>query len=264
MASWYSNLVSKTSTQISNIRTTLLSSEADGDTEDDTHVCRVLRNYYTEKGRPFPPWLPPDPKAPPPTQPLYAQSTSQIGARYGGGMGAQGGGAAQQGGLSSLWGDGGGAQPPPQAPQSLRAGRAQPAPMGQRGGREEVMARPLPSQRSGSYQSGGPAAAAPPPAAGGASSAQDRLRQRFRGGGSSRGSSPSQGGQSPFQLPGGASGYDAGPAGGGGGDQPFVSNNAPWSTGDDPYAGGGGGYQRQAPSGASRRQGLPSGPRGYR
>ncbi|PTB78540.1 hypothetical protein M440DRAFT_1320659, partial [Trichoderma longibrachiatum ATCC 18648] len=74
MSSWYSNLVTKTSSQISNLRSTLLSSEADGDTEDDTHVCRVLRNYYTEKGRPFPGWLPPDPKAPPPqmTQAVYA------------------------------------------------------------------------------------------------------------------------------------------------------------------------------------------------
>ena len=64
MSSWYSNLLTKTSSQISNLRSTLLYSEADGDTDDDTHVCRVLRNYYVEKGRPFPPWLPPDPKVP--------------------------------------------------------------------------------------------------------------------------------------------------------------------------------------------------------
>ena len=31
--------------------------EADGDTEDDSHISRVLRNYYTEQGRPFPLWL---------------------------------------------------------------------------------------------------------------------------------------------------------------------------------------------------------------
>lgn len=65
MASWYSNLLTKTSSQISSLRSTLLSGESDGDTEDDTHVCRVLRGYYAEKGRPFPAWLPPIPKPPP-------------------------------------------------------------------------------------------------------------------------------------------------------------------------------------------------------
>ncbi|KAJ4141838.1 hypothetical protein NW754_014628 [Fusarium falciforme] len=54
MASWYSNLVQKTSSQISSLRQNLLSGDADGDTEDDTHVCRVLRGYYAEKGRPPP------------------------------------------------------------------------------------------------------------------------------------------------------------------------------------------------------------------
>ncbi|POR36970.1 Uncharacterized protein TPAR_02828, partial [Tolypocladium paradoxum] len=63
MTSWYSNLLTKTSSQISSLRSTLLASDADGDSEDDTHVCRVLRNYYADKGRPLPPWLPPDPKA---------------------------------------------------------------------------------------------------------------------------------------------------------------------------------------------------------
>ncbi|KAL2207559.1 hypothetical protein CC79DRAFT_754823 [Sarocladium strictum] len=262
MASWYSNILTKTTSQISNLRTTLLSSEADGDTEDDTHVCRVLRDYYTEKGRPFPAWLPPDPKAPPPTQPIYAQPAgSQVGSRYGS-MG-QTGPAGQQSGLSSLWGDSSAQQQQQQAPQSLRAGRgAAPGPMPQRGGREDIMARPLPSQRLGSYQTAQTSSPSPgPPSSGGGSSAQDRLRQRFRGGGNSRGSSPSQGGQSPFQPPGGAAGYDGG---GGGGDTAYTAANSPWATGDDPYGGGGGGYQRPPPAGASRRQGLPSGPRSYR
>ncbi|KAK0383451.1 hypothetical protein NLU13_9362 [Sarocladium strictum] len=270
MASWYSNILTKTTSQISNLRTTLLSSEADGETEDDTHVCRVLRDYYSEKGRPFPAWLPPDPKAPPPTQPLYAQPAgSQVGSRYGG-LG-QAGATGQQGGFSSLWGDSGAQQQqqqqPPQAPQSLRSARSSASgPTPQRGGRDDVMARPLPSQRQGSYQTQQSAQSPAPAPVGGGSSAQDRLRQRFRGGANSRGSSPSQGGQSPFQPPGGAAGYDGGGGGGGGNDSPYVASNAPWSTGDNPYAngGGGGGYQRPPPPGAGRRQGLPSGPRGYR
>ncbi|KAK4066991.1 uncharacterized protein Triagg1_7991 [Trichoderma aggressivum f. europaeum] len=168
MSSWYSNLVTKTSSQISNLRSTLLSSEADGDTEDDTHVCRVLRNYYTEKGRPFPNWLPPDPKAPPPqmTQAVYAQS--QVGSRYGGLGGPQQPGA---GGLSSLW-DSGPAQPPqPQIPQSLRAGRPATTQPGT-STRDELLGRGGQAPRAGSYSGPGPAPAG---------SAQDRLKQRLWG-----------------------------------------------------------------------------------
>ncbi|KAK0727261.1 Sec1-binding region of Mso1-domain-containing protein, partial [Lasiosphaeria miniovina] len=85
MASWYKGLISNASTNISKLQRTYFGGESDGDTEDDTHVCRVLRNYYTEKGQPFPGWLPPDPKAPPPQQPIYAQQPGQqIGSRYGG------------------------------------------------------------------------------------------------------------------------------------------------------------------------------------
>ncbi|PTB69546.1 hypothetical protein BBK36DRAFT_1187526 [Trichoderma citrinoviride] len=259
MSSWYSNLVTKTSSQISNLRSTLLSSEADGDTEDDTHVCRVLRNYYTEKGRPFPNWLPPDPKAPPPqmTQAVYAQS--QVGTRYGGLGGAQ---QPAAGGLSSLW-DNGPAQPPaqPQVPQSLRAGRPATTQPGTNS-RDELLGRG-PAPRAGSYSGPGPAPAG---------SAQDRLKQRLWG---TRTTSPSSSnGNGPFQPPpGGGSGgsqhssqgsyedrfapggsYDN--ARGSGGSQPFVGANAPWSSDGGAHAGG-------AANGV-RRKGLPSGPRGYR
>ncbi|KAL6807338.1 Sec1-binding region of Mso1 domain-containing protein [Trichoderma sp. SZMC 28013] len=263
MSSWYSNLVTKTSSQISNLRSTLLSSEADGDTEDDTHVCRVLRNYYTEKGRPFPNWLPPDPKAPPPqmTQAVYAQS--QVGSRYGGLGGPQQPGA---GGLSSLW-DNGPAQPPqPQIPQSLRAGRPATTQPGT-STRDELLGRGAQAPRAGSYSGPGPAPAG---------SAQDRLKQRLWG---TRTTSPSSSnGNGPFQPPpgGGSAGhqsqgsyedrfapggsYDNSRGGGGGGGQPFVGANAPWSSNGDPYSGGGGG----GAANGVRRKGLPSGPRGYR
>lgn len=241
MTSWYSNLLTKTSSQISSLRATLLPSEADGDTDDDTHVCRVLRNYYADKGRPLPPWLPPDPKAPvaPVVQPLYAQQ-SQVGSRYGAaGLAPQQQQQQQPGGLSSLW-DSGPAQQQPQL-QSLRAGSRTPQP---RSGRDDVTARPLPSQRAGSYQNVG---LSPQPGPGG--SAQDRLRQRLRGGPPSRTSSPAQSGQGPYQPP--------SPVG-----------NSPWSAGGDDYQAGGpgpgsgrygGGAAPAPPSGP--RQGLPAGPR---
>ncbi|PHH74467.1 hypothetical protein CDD82_4913 [Ophiocordyceps australis] len=64
MSSWYSNILTKTTSQISSLRSTLLASDADGDTEDDTHVCRVLRAYYLDSGRALPAWLPPDARTP--------------------------------------------------------------------------------------------------------------------------------------------------------------------------------------------------------
>ncbi|CAG7556737.1 unnamed protein product [Fusarium equiseti] len=244
MASWYSNLVQKTSSQISSLRQNLLSGEQDGDTEDDTHVCRVLRGYYTEKGRPFPAWLPPDPKAPA-QQPVQPTMTPQAGQRFG----AQG--QQQHGGLSSLW-DNGPQQQQQQVPQSLRAGGGRtPASLQPGGG--DVSRRPLPSQqRAGSYQNAGgqfgrpETASVPPGGAGtGGGSAQDRLRQRLWGGGGSRTTSPQAGSQGPFQPP-------AGNNGGGGGN--YEDRFGPGGMYDQASGGGNGGLRR----------GLPSGPRGYR
>ncbi|KAF4120774.1 TBC1 domain family member 15 [Geosmithia morbida] len=218
MASWYSNLLTKTSSQISSLRSTLLASEADGDTDDDTHVCRVLRNYYTDKGRPFPPWLPADPKAPPPTpggstnvQPLYANGPN---AR----MAAAAGASAPQGNaaLSSLWGDSNAAA----ASQSLRATPRM----------ASVVDTVRPGLNSSPNSYTGPVPPRETTPTGGAS-AQDRLRQRFRGG--ARTTSPGQAGQTPFQPP------------------PPQQQQVPASL-----------QQPQPPS--SSRQGLPSGPRAYR
>ncbi|KAI6785045.1 uncharacterized protein J7T54_008139 [Emericellopsis cladophorae] len=262
MTSWYSNLLTKTSSQISNLRSTLLASEADGDTEDDTHVARVLRNYYTEKGRPFPPWLPPDPKAPPQqsVQPLYAQS--------GNGPMQQQQQQQQQrapqpggGGLSSLWDNNGGQQQQQQVPQSLRAGGGGRGGGGQPGLMQRLDDRPSPGSRAGSIHSvhsTSNVSLAPSPSGGGGSSAQDRLKQRLWG---ARSGSPQQGAQSAYQAPpaGASGGYDDRGSGG----APHMSANAPWSNGDD-YSGGGGGGGRSGLPSAGRRQGLPSNPRGYR
>lgn len=278
--SWYSNILTNTTSRINNLQRSFLGGETDGDTEDDTHVCRVLRQHYTEKGRPFPGWLPPDPKAPPPVQPVLAQSAG-VGSRYGG-LQQQGGGS-----LSSLW-DNNPAQQP-QDTQSLRRGRGAPPPIRGNdprnnpmnpfnsggGGRDEVMARPLPSQRAGSYQSANLAPAAA--AASGGGSAQDRLRQRLWGG--SRTASPAS--ASPFSPPPqqsssrGAStdDYDSrfspggmydGSGGGSsrGNDKPFMASNSPWASDESQMHGGGGGGGRSGgPPGGNRRAGLPSGPR---
>ncbi|KAI0199378.1 Sec1-binding region of Mso1-domain-containing protein [Astrocystis sublimbata] len=280
MSGWYSNIVGATTSRITNLQRSYFSGETDGDTEDDTHVCRVLRSYYTEKGKPFPGWLPPDPKAPPPAAAVYAQP-SQVGARYGG-MGQQQGPGG--GSLSSLW-DNNPSTQAQEAPQSLRRGRGAPGGGGGGGGMrnsggrdspfgnadpfqgDTLQARPLPSQRAGSYQTGG--GAPTPPAGLGAGSAQDRLKQRLFGG--ARTASPTATGGGPFNPPpqqrgGGGSGdyedrfapggmYDnrSGRGGsGGGGDIPQMSANAPWSDN---------GYNMPGSGGGRRPGGLPSGPR---
>lgn len=284
MASYFSSLLTTTTSRVASIRQNLLPSENDGDTEDDTHLCRVLRAYYTEKGRSFPAWLPPDPKAPPPVvvQPVYAQSN--VGARYGG---LQNQGAAGGGALSSLWDS----QPPQQqaAPQSLRQGRGamaggspaarqNPFARQQNTLEPQVQARPLPSQRAGSYQTAGagafgraPAGDTPPGSSSGGS-AQDRLKNRLKMGqgrsnpgmsvaaqpvqrNNSYGSSTSRGGdggnyEDRFMPSGAGGGY-----GGGGGDKPFVAATAPWASNEAEFGGSGYGYDA-----APVRQGLPSGP----
>src|SRR3954449_4364510 len=99
MSAYLSNLLTTTTSRYNSLRRTLLSDEADGDTEDDSHISRVLRAYYTEKGRPFPQWLPPDPKAPqpPPPQPMYLNNPAGAGAGRGAAPVGRGGA------LSDLW-----------------------------------------------------------------------------------------------------------------------------------------------------------------
>ncbi|KAF1814635.1 hypothetical protein P152DRAFT_282262 [Eremomyces bilateralis CBS 781.70] len=236
-SSYLSGLLTATASRYSSLRRTLLSEETDGDTEDDTHICRVLRAYYTEKGRPFPPWLPPDPKAPPPGAPAGTAGgklafVSNLGANMWGNNN-QGQPPAQQGsykgsggGLSDLW-DSSGAQAQQPPPSSLRrnapnrqGAKTDPPearrPMGGAGlvdsyspnHSQQASSRPLPSQRFGSYQSSGASDSASPPTTGG-TSAQQRLKARLYGGRSTSptppNASPAGGGRG-----GGGGAYDQG------------------------------------------------------
>lgn len=203
MSSYLSNLLTNTTSRYNTLRRTLLSNEEDGDTEDDSHVSRVLRAYYTEKARPFPPWLPPDPND---RRAITPQPTSQQGGGYFtspsknhlGGVQNQPGTRSS---LSDLW-DPPSQQPinAPAQPQSLRAGR-RPGGVTQA---SQIMlapptARPLPSQREGSYQSIQSQHSARSPydqnapggAGAGGSTAQERLKARLWGG--SRSNTPNGG-----------------------------------------------------------------------
>ena len=234
--------------------------EDDPDNEDCSHVSNVLRAYYIEKGRTFPEWLPPDPKkpAPAPQQPQYGQY-GQYGNAYGAQYGSQpvhgrgGSGGAGRGGLSDLW-DSSPAAPaavaPPQSlraprptPQSLRSqdsGSAQSGSAGMPSAYSQSVggARPLPSQRAGSFQT---SQSSNPPTMG----SRDRLRARLQGGSSGRSSPAPQGGQVAYTSSSGN--YD--PSAGTG--SPYVAASEPWSNTANSY-------QYDANSTSSNPYGNPS------
>lgn len=157
--------------------------ETDGDTTDDTHICRVLHAYYKEKGGETPTWLPPDPKDSTPV--AYGQ---------------MGGGGRKN--VSNLFADTSSPEPQQQVTQSLRQNR--PGGGARNGGmqRRELAGssegpsapRPLPSQLGGSYQS---ALAPSQPML----SAADRLKLKGKTfAGRSGSTSPSLGAQSGSNL----------------------------------------------------------------
>ncbi|KAM0710652.1 hypothetical protein Q7P35_001390 [Cladosporium inversicolor] len=234
MSSYLSNLLTTTTGRYNTLRRTLLSSEDDGDTEDDSHISRALRAYYTEKARPFPPWLPPDPNdrraQQYPPQQTQAQAQGYYTSAGGRSQFQAGGSNSNRGSLNDLW-DSPAAPAAPAAPQSLRAGRRV-APQGARpesGSNLGVpsAARPLPSQRVGSYQSfqstgSGRVDPSPPPSSGGGGggTAQERLKARLWGGAraaSAAGGVSGNGGGNGSAGGGGGNPYDQGYDGGGGG-----------------------------------------------
>jgi hypothetical protein len=193
MSSYLSNLLTQTTSRYNSLRRTLLSNEDDGDTEDDSHISRVLRAYYTEKGRPFPPWLPPDPNDKRSVTPQpYAQTASNYFNSVTGGKSQYApvqnqSQANTRSSLSDLW-DPPAQQAAPMQPQSLRAGRrpgGAPVPTSNPSSTLAPQARPLPSQRAGSYQSmqsvqSGRSSYDPTPAPStGGGTAQDRLKARL-------------------------------------------------------------------------------------
>ena len=209
------SLLTSTTSRYASLRRNLTStSEDDSNINDpeDSHVSRVLRAYYTEKGRPFPAWLGTDPREAARAQqkenpyvtsrPLGSlrgnSSTNDAAERPGQGRG-----------LSDLWSDSpsSSGQSPVEERGSLRrgplGGRRLGAPAQPQQQQQSLNVRPLPSQRAGSYQTQNPAYAqqqqqqmrgdgrntssqAPPPGSSGGGSAQERLKARLGRGSSTR------------------------------------------------------------------------------
>lgn len=219
------SLLTSTTSRYASLRRNLTStSENDSNITDpeDSHVSRVLRAYYTEKGRPFPAWLGTDPReAARAQQKENPYVTSRpIGSLRGNSSTSDATERPGQGrGLSDLWSDppGSGGQSPVEERGSLRrgplGGRRLGAPALPQQQQESLNVRPLPSQRVGSYQTQNSAysqqqqlrgdgrntdSPGPPPGSSGSGSAQERLKARLgRGGstGSGGGGGDGKGGQ---------------------------------------------------------------------
>lgn len=211
--------------------------EDDPDNEDCSHVSNVLRAYYVEKGRTFPEWLPPDPKKPAVTPAAQQPQMGQYGNMYPGQYGNNGmphsrGNSGGRGGISDLWDSGPGQQQQAPRAQSLRAQRPSPQILkssdssGRLGSSDsfQSQARPLPSQRAGSYQNAQAA-----PATQSTGNPRDRLRARLQGGSgnSARSSSPGGTPQGSYYNQGGSGGSNMGAA-------------QSWTNDDNQYASGGG------------------------
>lgn len=293
MSSYFSSLLTTTTSRVATLRANLLPNENDGDTPDDTHVCRVLRAYYTEKGRQFPAWLPPDPKLPPPVTVQPVLYTPGVGSSYGN-MSQTPGGTA----LSSLWDSqpqSASASASTSSTSQVQSSRGQ-SPAGPRptaavrqnpfarqreqqqrsnSPQSQVLARPLPSQREGSYQSISRQGDQPSPGSGTGqyTSAKDRLRKLARPKVETpRGSDTSQqsGQNNGYFSAGAPSGnYEdrfAPPDNGYAGvrtrssDKPFVAATSPWASTESEFGGGGYNSGSQSATLPPSRPGLPSGP----
>ncbi|KAM3082107.1 hypothetical protein ACMFMG_004556 [Clarireedia jacksonii] len=174
----YSSYLNSFTSKVNSIRQNILQGEADGDTEDDTYLCRVLRTYYTnEKKAPFPPWLPPDPRGPAPAPVVQPP----MGAGYGAAP------PGQRADLNSLFGAAPArpntASPPLAA--SLRTGRGQ-SPGGRSLGGVPQQQQPVQQQQQQQTQT---------------LSARDRLKMgRSKGGASALGGGGGGGGERPFMA----------------------------------------------------------------
>ncbi|KZZ86825.1 MFS sugar transporter [Ascosphaera apis ARSEF 7405] len=190
--------------RLTSLRRVIAGEEVD-DSEDEncSYISNVLRTYYTEKNRPYPTWLPPDPKGKIPTptaapQLVTSHSTPTFQGYGGGGnhthpsashatpspISRPGGGGG--GGLADLWGDS--SRPTGQVPQvsSLRRGRSNGAPASgpaTPSGIAQPGAASAPSEGGGYFdQSGsGSGNAYHSPGSQRGPSAQERLRARLHG-----------------------------------------------------------------------------------
>lgn len=164
--SYLTNLLTSTTSRYTSLRRTLLSSSSEDDSSvedpESSHVSRVLRAYYKEKGHPFPAWLGTDPRAAAqaqqPQQSFVGSAQSSLRGQTSSGTGNVGSAGGR--GLGDLWADSPNGEKQPEEVGGLRRGfrprlgmKGDTSSQSQKG--EEINVRQLPSQRAGSYQTQG-------------------------------------------------------------------------------------------------------------
>ncbi|MCJ1395956.1 hypothetical protein MMC18_008842 [Xylographa bjoerkii] len=285
MSSYLSSLTSQY-TSLKRLLPISLSEDQDRsiNSESDSHVSRVLRAYYTEKGRPFPAWLGPDPNASSrPTIPALSSAPTTTGA--GSLRPGRGGKATSGGGLGDLFADsqsqGGGREAESLSLRQRRPGVRSP---GFKGGSSDSIpypqkvaqapqpqhahsssssstrdvptnlqsnVRPLPSQREGSYQSrmgmtsASSNASAPSTSSNGSYSKENTVQERLK---ARLGGSGSRGASPIFGSS--STPPQSSSSGSGGGDyDPYSSSNYNAGGGGsfNSYEGSGGGASKRNP-----------------
>lgn len=129
MASYLSSIKSSSalssfSTRLNSFRRAITSAEEDDPEDADcSHISNVLRNYYLERGRRLPPWLPPDPKSSTPQPvPVHFVASNNSQSNYVGRPDLARTATTAPGGLGDLWGDNA-SSPALHTTTSLRTGR---------------------------------------------------------------------------------------------------------------------------------------------
>jgi len=275
MTSFFQNSLSAVTTAVSNVR----KGDGDGDTPDDTFVCRTLRAYYAnpEKSRKYPYWPEWIPGPRPASLPAPAQ-VSNVGSSYGvDRYSGQRQGSAQEAGsnpymqqeVGGINGHGQSQQAPSARPNEALKGlwnkpRAPPN-AAARGGSSSLRStfdkksqrpeppkpepRPIPSQRDYSQQG----------------RSQDQQSYSNRTEHDPYNYNTSRTGGSGYESRGRpANGYGSSS---GTAEQPYVTANAPWSSGASRGGNGGysepGGYEqpssRSTPNSLRTGRGLPGG-----
>ncbi|KAI5287953.1 hypothetical protein KEM54_005594 [Ascosphaera aggregata] len=159
----------------------------DPDDENCSYISNVLRQYYTDKNRPYPNWLPPDPKGKIPTPTVAPQLVTSHSTPTFQGYGNNPTPSpisrpGQGNGLGDLWGD---SAPTGAVPQvtSLRRGKTlHSGPATPSGASQTAAASSLQPNGGGYFDRGvgGGSAAYASPGSVRAPSAQERLRARLQ------------------------------------------------------------------------------------
>lgn len=254
---YFSTLLTATKTRYAAFRSDL---DADGDTEDDSHISRVLRTYYSDSGAPYPDWLGPPPNSR--SQSPASSAGGSLRSSYGRNSAHAPPQQQHSTSLSDIWDSPAGAGSQQQAGPGKRMGFGGLMGRNQQGGGSGTQSAPPaqgqqmgpPSLRTSGrgYSQQQQDQGVTSPLGGAVTSAQQRIKERLWGGRSSPVTSQNSAYAPPPQRE----------------EKPYMGAGMPWDDGDGGmgYAAPAGGYY--TPGGGKREErgggGGGYGQRGYR